>query len=521
MNKMQENKSFMYVKEVALVLLLCSIVYWPRLGTWGFYFTEGHRAITAWEMMDTGDYLTPRMFEQAYLRKPPGLQWMIIASSMIFGQTEFAARAVSAFSASLMAIITMFFANRWFGRPWGLYAGSAQVLTPLFLGFARAVEIESLNNLFTQLSVFLLLDMLLNKSRQSLKHSIIMVFFISISITGLGLAKGPAGVPCLIGAVLSVCIVSRSASSLKRPALWTSFAVPALTLTVIGHLILSSLEVTGEPVVKEGVMFWHWSSTQWYMPLMLAPMTLVSALPTSLVLLFPLLRQLKTNESDSGNQPHELIARAIVFTSLLSLLIYAAVGISNTRYAMPAVTFIPVLVAYVMRNYRTGFSELQTKLAKYFLVHKPVLWVGILLSIAFVWITVLEPRHGRKSGREPGFELAKFIPDGAVILANGMIESHPELIFYARRFAAREGKNIRVMWKKTFPQKIPLQTIKRYFLLASGYEMEWYRENGFLDHLQPITSGKVRNASFTLLQVVNFADDANALLKTNTLEPSR
>ena len=81
--------------QVTLVLLACAAVFWPLLGRGGLAMTEGHRVIPAWEMLDTGDWLTTRMFETAYVRKPPGIAWLIALSSMVFGQTEWAARRPS------------------------------------------------------------------------------------------------------------------------------------------------------------------------------------------------------------------------------------------------------------------------------------------------------------------------------------------------------------------------------------------------------------------------------------------
>src|SRR4051812_44009566 len=100
-----------------LTLLACACIYFPGLGATGFSSTEGHRVIPAWEMLASRDFLVPRMFGQAYLRKPPGMPWAIALSSSIFGETEFAARLVSAVSVTLLCLLIANTAHRWFGSP--------------------------------------------------------------------------------------------------------------------------------------------------------------------------------------------------------------------------------------------------------------------------------------------------------------------------------------------------------------------------------------------------------------------
>ena len=59
--------------------MLCALIYFPRLGDDGYASSEGQRAIPAWTMLGTGDWLVPRLFEIPYVRKPPGIFWAIAA----------------------------------------------------------------------------------------------------------------------------------------------------------------------------------------------------------------------------------------------------------------------------------------------------------------------------------------------------------------------------------------------------------------------------------------------------------
>jgi hypothetical protein len=81
-------------------------------------------------MLETGDLLVVRLFEQAYLRKPPGMPWAIALSTLTFGPGEFASRFVSAVAIAIGALASLLFIQRWFGKPFGLIAGLAFVLAP-------------------------------------------------------------------------------------------------------------------------------------------------------------------------------------------------------------------------------------------------------------------------------------------------------------------------------------------------------------------------------------------------------
>ncbi len=61
-------------------------------------------AETAREMLQTGDFLSPRIFGDYWYDKPPMYYWLVAISQAIFGDNEFAAR----FPASLMACGTAF-----------------------------------------------------------------------------------------------------------------------------------------------------------------------------------------------------------------------------------------------------------------------------------------------------------------------------------------------------------------------------------------------------------------------------
>src|SRR5215207_5743092 len=65
--------------QLGLVLVVAGSIYWPMLGSSGFAFSEGQRALPGWTFASEGDWFIPRLLDQPYLRKPPGMPWVIAA----------------------------------------------------------------------------------------------------------------------------------------------------------------------------------------------------------------------------------------------------------------------------------------------------------------------------------------------------------------------------------------------------------------------------------------------------------
>lgn len=83
------------------------------IGTLGFYLfnganlvlidpDEGRYGLIAQQMLHSGDWLAPILFDQPYFDKPMGFFWLLAGSFQLFGVHEMAARLVPAVGAALM-----------------------------------------------------------------------------------------------------------------------------------------------------------------------------------------------------------------------------------------------------------------------------------------------------------------------------------------------------------------------------------------------------------------------------------
>jgi len=84
---------------------------------------DGTQAQIARRMLDSGDWVTPRIDGIAYLEKPPLKYWLITISYAIFGVHDWVARIPIALSAVLLCWLTAQLGAWAFGARAGIYAG--------------------------------------------------------------------------------------------------------------------------------------------------------------------------------------------------------------------------------------------------------------------------------------------------------------------------------------------------------------------------------------------------------------
>ncbi len=125
----QKKKRFIVIGIAILILT----VYFVPLGWHGLLEPdEGRYSEIPREMVESGDFVTPRLNYVKYFEKPVLLYWMNAASFMAFGENEFAARFPTALSGVLGALVTALLCSAVFGRRAGAIAGAVTALSLLY-----------------------------------------------------------------------------------------------------------------------------------------------------------------------------------------------------------------------------------------------------------------------------------------------------------------------------------------------------------------------------------------------------
>lgn len=139
-----------------LLLALILLLLFGWLGIQPLSLEEPRRAVVAMEMQYSGDYIAPSIFGEAYFKKPPVWNWILVAAFSLFGDdSEFALRFFSVFSFLTTALLLFWFTKKYHNKEIAwlttlLYLVSADI----FLYFSLTAEIDLFYSLLI-LGIFL------------------------------------------------------------------------------------------------------------------------------------------------------------------------------------------------------------------------------------------------------------------------------------------------------------------------------------------------------------------------------
>ncbi|HEJ83484.1 MAG TPA: glycosyltransferase family 39 protein, partial [Desulfobacteraceae bacterium] len=108
---------------------------------------EGRYAEISREMLETGDFITPRLNYVKYFEKPPLFYWCVAGAMALFGQSEWVVRMVPALAGLLTVVLIMALGNCLFGRRVGVMAGWVYLTSVIPLILARLPIIDGLFSL--------------------------------------------------------------------------------------------------------------------------------------------------------------------------------------------------------------------------------------------------------------------------------------------------------------------------------------------------------------------------------------
>ncbi len=123
---------------------------------------EGRYAGVAWEMVRSGDWLTPTLNGLPYFHKPPLFYWLTAVSLSLFGPNEWAARLASCFGAMLAAGAGYILIRRWMSLSISRWYLLILATTPLFFGGSQYANHDMLVAGFISMSIALTADAVLS-----------------------------------------------------------------------------------------------------------------------------------------------------------------------------------------------------------------------------------------------------------------------------------------------------------------------------------------------------------------------
>ena len=318
--------------------------------------TEGHRAMTAHQMVESGQWTVPMMWGRVYLAKPPLHYWIIATFEKISGRaTPFVWRLPSAIEASLTAAMLGLFASRWFGRLAGWVAGFSSVAMIALWGENRGADIDVTNTLAANFAALCLIELHFGSTTRRFPW----ILAASLAIGASWMVKGPAGMTIILGPILWFAIDSirnRRRVELVRPSLWLpSLIGVAMFLTwsyTCKHYLKTHALLPDMSGVNEGIQDllphdWGWKrAMEW----IFLPVTLfLYTLPISIAMPLSMSRDVRGGD---GGRPR--LINALVMTILLAWGVCFISGMHLPRYAYVTLPLFAVLAGAVAARVPEG-----------------------------------------------------------------------------------------------------------------------------------------------------------------------
>ena len=219
-----------------LILATLYVCYFSHLGAIGFVGPDEPRyAWIARAMVETGDWVTPRLYGQPWFEKPVLYYWGAALCFKLFGVSEAAARLPSAISALLATLALAWLALRLYGAETARWLLLLLPTTVGMIGFSHAAATDMpFSGMLTiaMVCAAVVLGLTRNENTPILPRTpwlalVLFGFFLGLAV----LAKGPAAIILSGGAIFFWALFTkrwRDAFRLLHPAALASFCLTAL-----------------------------------------------------------------------------------------------------------------------------------------------------------------------------------------------------------------------------------------------------------------------------------------------------
>ena len=324
------------------LVLLAALSFFAGLGRGAITDAdEAFYAEAAREMVESGDWLTPRYNYEPRFQKPPLYYWLIAATYLVTGATEIGARIWSAFAGLGLVLVAAAAGRRWFDEDVALLAGAIVATSFGYFALARMALPDLPLTFFITLSIYASLVAALENERNPRRW-----LFLAAAAAALGfLTKGPVAlvIPAIV--VVPIVLIERRSTKIELSdvvfslLLCVAIALPWYVAMWMRHgtAYLEGFFV-GDNYERFATARFNDPRPWWFYAPVIAG-GLLPWTPLMLVWLAPLLRFL-TRRHDVGSLDVRLL-----FWLALPLLFYTLSVGKQPRYILPLLPPIALLLA--------------------------------------------------------------------------------------------------------------------------------------------------------------------------------
>lgn len=330
------------LKMYLFLILVWAGIYLPSLGVLEINFDEHKRAIPALTMMESGDWVVPKLAGKKYFNKPPLINWLIAASFKATGEkSEFTARLPSVLFI-LLFVSVLFWTDFKKITIEGRFIISLIFLTSsVIIQKGRQCEIDAIYTCLTGFSIFLWMNYWSEKNNWS-------KWILSSVALGLGLLlKGPMILVFYYALVISVLIYT------KRTKELFSFQHICGILIFIGIFMAWSIPSSMQMLPSEKAITSTWKQQMllrfqdnsnvilWFQR---AIGSVLAFLPW--VIFAPFLWNKKW--LDSIEEKDRLFFRACRTGLIIAFLLIVLMPGTRSRYSMPSFALTSILIGWLL-----------------------------------------------------------------------------------------------------------------------------------------------------------------------------
>lgn len=377
---------------------------------------EGRYATVAWEMLRSGDWLTPTLNGLPFFHKPPLFYWITATAQSVLGLTELAARAASITGAALAATSLYLFTRHWAGGALARRSVALLAVQPLFFVGGQFANLDMLVAGCITATVLALAHAALRfEAGASYRRMLVLAY--GLSALGV-LAKG------LIGFVIPAMVIGAWLLLRWRwRSLWALCSVPGmLVFAVVAVPWFALMQLRHEGFLHYFFAVQHFqrfavggfnnAQPAWFYPAVLS----VLSLPALLWALRPVAWRRQPSAAPGGSPA----LRGLMATGVVGVLLFFSMPPSKLLgYILPAVPALACLIA------SASLAEAQT--ASQVRWWRATLVASLLPGLALVVGLTIDQRHSTRSlGQALG---ARHQAGEAVYMLHGYRYDVP---FYAR-----------------------------------------------------------------------------------------
>jgi 4-amino-4-deoxy-L-arabinose transferase-like glycosyltransferase len=204
-----------------LTMIFWAGIYLPGLGSVELKHEEPRRALPAVHMLDSGDWLVPRVGSIPFLRKPPMLHWLIAWSFLATGtRSEWAVRLPSALAVLALALTICGIGSHWLGPNGAFFAAILFLTNFAILETGRLAELEAVYIASSGIGLLFWIAAWLRGVR-----GWGLWFLPALFLAFAMLTKGPTHLLFFYGVIIPTLFFAKDLRTLGHPAHWCALGL--------------------------------------------------------------------------------------------------------------------------------------------------------------------------------------------------------------------------------------------------------------------------------------------------------